>query len=176
MSSAILSDCGTYRYELRRNVPCALRWIEPALFILFNPSTADASVDDATVRKGRGFCQRWACTEMIFWNLYAYRSRDPKALRTADDPVGPDNDQHLHRILKSHVSGKVILAWGSLVGPDMQQRVRDVISIVGSYGKVPHAIKFNANGSPAHPLMLSYSNDLKQVGPEELQRLLDAYK
>lgn len=75
--SALLSECGTYRYELRRPVPCALRWVKPALFILFNPSTADASVDD---------------------------------------------------------------------------------------------------GSPAHPLMLGYSNELKPVKLKEMQRLLDAYE
>ena len=170
-NSAILSDCGTYRYELRRHVPCALRWIEPALFILFNPSTADAAKDDATVRKGRGFCQRWYCTEMIFWNLYAFRSRDPKALKKAEDPVGPLNDEHLRKILKSHVSGNVVLAWGTLVGPAMSRRVFQVSRILREHGKQPWAIKLNDNGSPAHPLMLGYDNELKPVDLDRLEKV-----
>src|SRR5262249_14850850 len=159
--SAILSDCGTYRYELRRRVPCALRWVRPALFILFNPSTADAEKDDATVRKGIGFCKRWNCTEMIFWNLYAFRSRDPKALKNAKDPVGPDNYLHLHRLLFEEHIREVVLAWGTLVGPHMKTHVSNVVEILKLAGREPTAIKVNANGTPAHPLMLGYDNELK---------------
>jgi hypothetical protein len=50
-----LSDCGTYRYELWR------RWAEGphVLFVMLNPSTADAVTDDATIRKCIGYAKRW---------------------------------------------------------------------------------------------------------------------
>ncbi len=173
MSSAILSPCGTYRYELRRKVPCALRWIQPALFILFNPSTADHVEDDQTVKKGMGFCKEWFCTDMLFWNLYAFRSRWPKDLKAAADPIGPENDTHLRRILKSHLDGRIILAWGGMVGPQMKQRVAQVVAVLQEFNKRVEAIKINKDGSPAHPCMLGYKN--KPV-PVDLDKLVKVYK
>lgn len=173
MSSAIISPCGTYRYELRRRIPCALRWVQPALFILFNPSTANAEKDDQTVRKGMGFCKEWFCTDMIFWNLYAFRSRNPKALKTAADPIGPENDTHLRRIMKEHMDGRIILAWGNMVGPQMQQRVAQVASVLREFNKQVEAIKLNDNGSPTHPVMIGYKNE---PVPVDLDKLVKAYR
>jgi len=173
MSSAILSDCGTYRYELRRKIPCALRWVQPALFILFNPSTADHIEDDQTVKKGMGFCKEWFCTDMLFWNLYAFRSRWPKDLKAAADPIGPENDKHLRRILKSNMDGRIILAWGGMVGPNMKQRVTQVITVLRESGKHVEAIKLNDNGSPTHPVMIGYKNE---PVPVDLDSLAKVYK
>ena len=69
--SAIISHCGTYRYRLDRMVSDS----GPVYaFFGVNPSTADASVDDATVRKWRGFVQRWGGSRFIVGNVFAYRA------------------------------------------------------------------------------------------------------
>jgi hypothetical protein len=108
-TTANLSPCGTYRYTLRR------RWAEggPAvLWILLNPSTADATKDDPTVRKGVGFSQRWGFNALTFVNLFAYRATDADKLLTPGlDIVGPDNDSWLELMVATHPT--IILAWGA---------------------------------------------------------------
>lgn len=47
--AAVLSSCGTYRYTLERWWD---RTRKPLVFFLLNPSTADASTDDRTLRRG----------------------------------------------------------------------------------------------------------------------------
>lgn len=68
---ATISDCGKYRYRLSRI------W-EPgrpvATFVMLNPSTADATNDDATIRKCMGFARRWNLGGIHVGNLFAYRA------------------------------------------------------------------------------------------------------
>ena len=54
IKTAAISDCGTYRYSLTRE------WAEGPrlLFVMLNPSTADAEADDPTIRKCIGYAQR----------------------------------------------------------------------------------------------------------------------
>src|SRR5215510_5582686 len=86
---AVLSDCGRYRYMLRRTWDHSKPRV---LFVMLNPSTADAEIDDATIRscirlaKGAGY----GSFEVV--NLYALRATDPAELQRADDPVGPKNN------------------------------------------------------------------------------------
>lgn len=74
--SAKLSDCGTYRYELRR-------WWgtgAPVAWLMLNPSTADAKQDDPTLRRIIGFSYRWGYGGLIVVNLYPFRSSNPADL------------------------------------------------------------------------------------------------
>ncbi len=84
---AVLSDCGTYRYLLRRT------WDHGkprALVVMLNPSTADAEVDDATIRSlVRLLRDSYGSFEVV--NVFAFRSTDPKRLTEPADPVGPRN-------------------------------------------------------------------------------------
>ncbi len=106
-SGAFLSPCGTYRYWLER------RWDEtlPACaFIMLNPSTADASKDDPTIRRVMGFCEAWGFGGVNVYNIFALRSTDPAALKSHPDPIGPDNDTYLGQIPDDAV---VVAAWGT---------------------------------------------------------------
>ena len=95
--SAIISHCGKYRYRLDRMVSDS----GPVYaFFGVNPSTADASVDDATVRKWRGFVQRWGGSRFIVGNVFAYRATDVNELATAVDPFGD--------LIGIHSSGQMI--------------------------------------------------------------------
>jgi len=80
--TAALSACGRYRYELTR------QWGDDGVrgrvcWIMLNPSTADAEVDDPTIRKCIGFSKRWGFERMVVVNLFAHRSSDPAVLRSS---------------------------------------------------------------------------------------------
>jgi hypothetical protein len=105
-SSAIISPCGRYRYRLEREGPGEGRTV----VIMVNPSTADAEQDDATIRKLKGFGARNGWGRIIVGNLFAYRATDVRELAKVDDPFGPRNDWHLHRMIDE--SSRVIVAWG----------------------------------------------------------------
>lgn len=75
--SATISECGRYRYRLTRRFadgPCAT-------FVMLNPSTADETIDDPTIRRCRNFAIREGCGGLVVVNLFAYRATDPR-LRT----------------------------------------------------------------------------------------------
>lgn len=110
--SAVISGCGTYRYHLTRT------WNPDADtlgFIMLNPSTADADLDDATIRKCCGFARRLGYGSIEVVNLFAYRTTHPKVLKEQGsqgiDVVGPKNDKY---ILQAAASAKnIICAWGN---------------------------------------------------------------
>jgi hypothetical protein len=80
-SGAELSACRTYRYRLWRQWDADLA---PVVWVMLNPSTADESADDPTIRKCIGFAQRWGYGGIEVVNLYAYRSPDPRQLKKGE--------------------------------------------------------------------------------------------
>lgn len=149
--SAIISDCGRYRYLLTRTWDTEQ---PPALFIMLNPSTADADHDDATIRR----CIKFA-TDVHFpdvggiavVNLYAYRATQPADLWTVDDPVGPDNDVILPAVTLAarFVGAPIFAAWGANARPD---RVAAVVRLIGDFGL--SCLGTRKTGHPRHPLYL----------------------
>lgn len=142
-STAILSSCGRYRYTLTRHVGGdPMRRI---VWVMLNPSTADAREDDPTIRRCIGYSRRWGFGTMEVVNLFAYRATDPAELTFAIDPVGPDNDGHILSTI--HSATTVLCAWGS--HPMAAQRRGDVLRMIGRRGL---ALAVNKDGNPRHPL------------------------
>jgi len=113
-SAAIISPCGQYRYTLHRHIPSVLRWVKPCLFVMLNPSTADATKDDPTIRRCIGFAKREGCTGLTVVNLFALRATDPAELGKHADPFGPDNAKYLAEQIMAHMQiGLIVAAWGS---------------------------------------------------------------
>ncbi|MBF6333571.1 DUF1643 domain-containing protein [Nocardia transvalensis] len=141
--SAILSPCGTYRYELTR------RWSPGPLagWIMLNPSTADADVDDPTVRRCIAFARGWGYGGIVIRNLYALRASDPRELDDHPAPVGPDNDDHLSHCGREELT---VLAWGSRGG----DRGLAVMERLARQGVPLHQLAMTAAGQPRHPLYL----------------------
>lgn len=90
-TTAGISECGTYRYWLCREWSPGL---DSLVWLMLNPSTADATQDDPTIRRCMGFARRWGYGGITVVNLYAYRATNPRDLLTAADPVGPENDRY----------------------------------------------------------------------------------
>ena len=166
--SAIISDCGQYRYRLGRFAsPHAIT----TAIIMVNPSTADADTDDATIRKLRGFGERNRWGQIIIGNLFAYRATDVRELGKVDDPVGPDNDDHLRRILAA--ADQVVCAWGPIAKQPRNRRNRylDVLGLIHGTGLEPMCIGGPAKcGHPKHPLMLPYSSPIMPWPPATLKQ------
>lgn len=158
---ARFSACEQYRYTLWRT------WSEepPAAFVMLNPSTADESENDPTVER----CQRRAMAMgyggLKVANIFALRSTDPKVLHAHPDPVGPDNDEAILEVVAG--AGIVICAWG--VDGKLQDRGAQVVQMLRASGADPHYLDLNSDGSPKHPLYVSY-----EMTPKRWLSSLDA--
>lgn len=84
--SAVISPCGLFRYRLERH---GLSGAGAIAWIMVNPSTADATENDATIRRVIGFTERLGGGWAGVGNKFAFRAKDIKALRTASDPAPP---------------------------------------------------------------------------------------
>jgi hypothetical protein len=158
-------DREEFRYLLTRSwEPRQFRLLR---FVMLNPSTADAQQDDATIRKCIGFAIALGYTGIAVVNLFAFRARDPKALRAAGYPVGPMNDRFIKISADDAVAegSDVICAWG--VNARGLSRPREVLAILRRAGVAPKALDLCIDGTPAHPLMLSY--DLAKRGLLDLK-------
>lgn len=100
--AAQLSDCGTYRYRLSRHWDVTRAAL---VYVMLNPSTADAEVDDQTIKRCMHYARREEFGGIEVLNLYALRSPYPAALWAHPDPVGPENDAHLRLILREQCLG-----------------------------------------------------------------------
>lgn len=155
--SATISPCGLYRYRLERH---GLSGAGGVAWIMVNPSTADATDDDHTIRKVVGFTERLGGGWAVVGNKFAYRATDVRALRTAADPRGPENDAHLAEIMAA--APTVIVAWGPLSKlPDsLRRRWRTVCGIADRVGVKLMCLGTAQDGHPRHPLMLAYDTPL----------------
>ena len=141
ITSATLSPCQQYRYELRRV------WDDTkplVLFICLNPSTADADNEDNTSRICINYAKRWGYGGLLIANLFAFRSTDPSGLYKVADPIGPDNDVWLKQ-LQSEAS-LVVCAWSNMGG--FKNRDKEVLAFLES----PHCLVKLKSGRPGHPL------------------------
>jgi hypothetical protein len=160
--SAVISPCGKYRYHLRRETGSGHG---VATFVMLNPSTADAEVDDPTVRKCLGFALRWGCCELHVVNLFAIRATAPADLQTAGDPVGSENrewvEHAIKKVRRNLIVGPVVCAWG-IHGSYMDQD-QTVLGWIEGLCQ-PMCLGMTKDGHPRHPLYMPYSAELVAFG------------
>lgn len=157
VADAVISDCGKYRYRLTRTWDAALR---PACFVMLNPSTADSSKDDPTIRKCVGFAKLWGCGGIVVVNLFAWRATDPADMKLAGRQAqGVENDWHIREAVIA--CDPVVCAWGtngSFLDRDLA--VKELIRLAGlPWGKCLGKTK---DGHPKHPLYMPYATELVQ--------------
>ena len=144
-----ISPCGLYRYELWRDTS-GFECEGLMAFVMLNPSTADASKDDPTIRRCMDFARRHHCDRMAVVNLFAYRATDPTALVRAADPVGPENDAHLRGVLSQ--ADVVVAAWGA---HKMVAHAGARVALVRSLARDRlRCLGTTSAGHPRHPLYL----------------------
>lgn len=140
---AVLSQCRNYRYALSRVWDASHPYV---LFIGLNPSTADETEDDPTIRRCIGFAKSWGYGGLVMANLFAWRATEPSDMKRQNDPLGEKNDYWLVE-LASH-AGVVVAAWGN--DGCFKQRSSQIRALLPDL----HYLKLNGTGEPAHPLYL----------------------
>lgn len=153
-SGALMSECGKYRYKL-------WRWWAPGpgvTWVMLNPSTADADVDDPTIRRCIGFAKLWGAGRIDVVNLFALRATDPEQLKTVTDRIGPQNDHVLSTKFDNEI---VVAAWGTK--GSWWGRSGEVLPMLQRNHTVFY-LGLTANGEPAHPLYLPADAPLHCLG------------
>lgn len=158
--TAVLSEDKKYRYLLARVWDKAKPSV---LFVMLNPSTADAEVDDNTIRRCIDFAQRWGYGGLVVVNLYALRATDPKELWRVKDPVGPQNDQTIAGLAIRF--DKIVCAWGANAKPERANQVLSIIAAVWKGNSKPapvFCLGTTQAGEPLHPLRLAADTPLQK--------------
>ena len=156
-STARIDPTGRYRYSLTRSWDDTL---PRACFCLLNPSTADATTDDPTLRRCLGFARRWGCGGVEIVNLFALRATDPRDLRRAADPVGPRNDAAIVRAATR--AELLVAAWGNHGA--LHDRAKAVLAALARTSTV-HTLGLTKLGHPRHPLYTPSDTTLTPLEP-----------
>ena len=123
--------------------------MKPILFVMLNPSVADHTQDDPTIRRCIGYAQRELCTELTVVNLFALRSTNPVGLSMYADPVGPENVRHVTEQWTLHARiGIIVVAWGAHPFA-LRSELRKQMSGIGA-----RCLGTTKAGEPRHPLMV----------------------
>jgi hypothetical protein len=159
--TADISHCGRYRYSLTREWDDARARV---LFIMLNPSTADATVDDPTIRRCIGFACGWGFGSLEVVNLSPIRSSDPSEIlrrRTWEDGWA----YHVNRfaiINAAERAALVIYAWGAhkaVTEHHLDWYLFDTSNLRNGYFRhhlyeKARVIGTTKGGAPRHPLYL----------------------
>lgn len=161
--SAVISDDGVWRYELRR------RWgTGPEVgWVMLNPSTADASKDDPTIKRCMAFTESWGYRAMRVVNLTAFRSTDPKKLRvlrgrTLDATRGPENERYVSAAVAE--CELLVAAWGGSHRGILVLPPRMLVRPLFESGRAK-CLGTTLQGDPNHPLYLPSTATLHAFQP-----------
>ncbi|MCK4441078.1 MAG: DUF1643 domain-containing protein [Sulfurovaceae bacterium] len=141
--NAIFSKDREYRYVLSRI------WDEtkPIIMIIgLNPSTADETEDDPTIRRCTNFSKSWGYGGVYMLNLFAFRATQPSDMFEALNPIGDENNNFIEIYTKK--VDKIVCAWGNDgIYKDRSQYIRENFNNL-------FYLKMNKTGEPSHPLYL----------------------
>jgi hypothetical protein len=153
---AEISPCGAYRYHLWRIWD---RGLPTMVFVMQNPSTADANSDDPTIRKCVGFARSHGYGSISVRNVFALRATDERELLKHSSPFGPCNTEHLLAVSGRWRETRLMLAWGNeFGGKRLRQYYREAESILLTQS--PYCLGVTKSGSPKHPLFVPYSQEI----------------
>lgn len=157
MSGAVLSPCGTFRYRLDREVQAS-----GPVFAYFavNPSTADATEDDQTVRKCRGFTLHNGGRRFIMGNVFSLRAKDVAELARVPAVCGPEHERYIQEIIAE--ADILVPCWGSRhkVPRALHPQLDEMLAILRDSGKPIMHLGLTKSGDPGHPQMLGYATPL----------------
>lgn len=158
---AVFSPDGEYRYALVRS------WADGPrdTWIMLNPSTADAEVDDPTIRRCIGFSRAWGAGGIRVVNLFALRATDPAELLRHPSPIGRTNDKVISTTIASSKKGRVVAAWGA--HRMAAERGRAVAALITPLRAPLFCLGVTKLGYPRHPLYVAGNTPLVPWVPLE---------
>lgn len=146
-SGAIFSANRKYRYALWRKWGLGNRLVH---LCGLNPSTADETEDDPTIRREIDFASSWGFDGLVKTNAFGFRATDPRVLKGIDDPSGPENNYWIN---EAHVLAEFSVAcWGVNCTPERQKFLRERFSW--------QCFGLTKDGFPKHPLYLKKDTPL----------------
>ena len=157
-STAVYSDCERYRYLLTRTWDPAG---PKALFVMLNPSTATETQNDPTVERCERRARALGFGAFRVTNIFAWRDTDPRKMRAADDPVGPENDAAIAQ--SAPWADRIICAWGAH-GAHLDRGAR-VEALLRATGHPLHHLGLTKAGHPKHPLYIGYDQQTRLWQP-----------
>ncbi|MBK0325978.1 DUF1643 domain-containing protein [Rhodobacteraceae bacterium F11138] len=149
-STAVYSDCERYRYSLTRIWEPEGRRV---LFVMLNPSTATEVQNDPTVERCERRARALGFGAFQVTNIFAWRDTDPRKMRAAADPVGPENDAAI--LSGARWADQVVAAWGTH-GAHLD-RGAQVKSLLRGCGMPLYHLGLSKAGHPKHPLYIAYA-------------------
>lgn len=141
--SAEISDCQQYRWWLRRKLNNDNNRV--VCFVMLNPSTADGTFDDPTIRRCIGFANAWGYSILSVRNLFPYRATNKRELLTADNPTG--GDRGLSELRAATTADLMVAAWGDFVPFE-----RDLTAQMLFRGRPVYCLGTGKHKKPRHPL------------------------
>lgn len=166
-STAIYSDCADYRYALTRTWDASGKRV---LFVMLNPSKATEVQNDPTVERCERRARALGFGAFRVTNIFAWRETDPRKMRKAPDPVGPDNDAQI--LAGVAWADQVIAAWGTHGAH--RGRGADVERLLRATGKPLFLLGLSKQGHPKHPLYISYTQ-IPVAWPAPVQEALTTH-
>lgn len=168
--SAVISPCQLYRYTLERRFGnyedgTSYDGAGSILFVMLNPSTADAANDDPTIRRCLGFAHRFNFRELLVANVYSLRATNPEDLWDSQEAGikirGPEHAYYFAQL--AFRADRVVMAFGNhAASPD--RRVAERL-LTDNFRGDPCCLKRNKDGSPGHPLYLPANSEFMRYGP-----------
>lgn len=154
---AEISDCGRYRYSLERIWNAEAKSL---IFCMLNPSTADAEIDDPTIRRCMGFARREGCGGIHVVNLFALRTPSPADLWKADDRIGGPEAERALVVAADYAAREnlpIVCAWGA----GARGKGSFTIEMMRVRGARLVCLGRTKDGSPRHPLYVRADQQLE---------------
>lgn len=145
-----MSEDRAYRYRLWRTWDPALPSV---LWVMLNPSTADETKDDLTVKKCQGFAKRWGYGNIEVVNLFALRATNPRELSRHPDPIGPMNMTFIEKAISR--TALIVGAWGGSFPKGFDQHRYQVECMLSERYAI--CLGHTQDGAPRHPSRLGYA-------------------
>lgn len=148
-SVAVYSDCERYRYVLTRV------WDEAAprlTYVMLNPSTATEVQNDPTIERCERRARALGYGGIKITNIFAWRDTDPKKLKQAKEPVGPENDALVAEA--AAWADLTLCGWGA--HGDHRGRGAEIAAVLRATGRPLATLGTSKAGHPRHPLYISY--------------------
>lgn len=159
---AYISTNGQHRLYLTRIWDRALPLVG---FVMINPSTADATIDDPTIRKCMGYAEKWGNGGIYVVNLFSFRSKDPEDLHAASSEQRNSDVSDFYIRKAAEKCPVVVLGWGANGDPYLD-RVAEVYALLTQNSSTQvRCLKVTKSGQPGHPLYLKYEMPLIPWAP-----------